>query len=75
MAQIRDDRFVDAAYLPSPAAVAAKAAATNTGLDTATVLTRRDTLKALAAAYRAKVGADLDVASLFDAIIAAGFDA
>lgn len=69
-----DRRYVDAGFEPAPAAVAAKAVALGVGNDTAKMLTRRDTLKALAAAYRARAGADLDVASLFDALIAAAFD-
>lgn len=69
-----DSRYVDGAYEPPSADVAAKKVAENVGTDTATALTRRDVLKAQAAALRA--GATLPVAlyDLLDGLIAATFD-
>ena len=65
----------DLVYKPAAPDVEARQIADGVGPDTAAVLVRRDTLKTQAAAYRAKAGADLDLATLIDGIIAAAFDA
>ena len=71
---IRDPNFIDPDFVPDEAVVADVAAAEGVGLDTAAVLTRRQSVEALAAAYRAKPGVDTDLCDLIDAMIAAGFD-
>lgn len=69
-----DSRFSDATYEPPSADVAAKKAAENVGTDTATVLTRRDVLKAKAAALRTAGTLPVALYDLIDALIAAAFD-
>jgi acetamidase/formamidase len=69
-----DERYIDEDFVPAAPAIAAKQAAENVGADTATVLTRRDVLKAQAAALRTSAVVDATVCDLFDALIAAAFD-
>ena len=64
----------DAAFAPAAVDVTAKMTAASVGVDSATVLVRRDALKALAASYRS-APTTAKAADLFDAMIAAGFDA
>lgn len=74
MAFIRNPDYIDPDYVPDEGDVADVAAAEGVGLDTAAVLTRRQSVEALAATYRAKPGVDVDLCNLLDAMIAAGFD-
>lgn len=69
-----DRRYVDSAFEPAPADIAAKIIAEDVGEDTATMLTRRDVLKADAAALRALGTLPVELYDLLDAMIAAGFD-
>lgn len=69
-----DSRFSDAAYEPPSTDVAAKQVAENVGADTAAVLTRRDVLKAQAAALRTAAALPVALYDLLDGLIAATFD-